>query len=79
MSKIKEELRRFKPFQCQGRDLVCMSTNDVLPEKTKNDLLSVKESGKDIVTKLMKERFCGDNPSNCYVTIKKKSQEPLAQ
>ena len=48
-----------------------MSTNNVLPEKTKDDLLSVKERSKDILTKLMKERFCEDNPSNCYVTIKK--------
>ena len=47
VQKLEEQIKRFNPFNREGEELVCISTNDVAGNDIREDLLTATQRGRE--------------------------------
>ena len=55
--KLQEQLQKFNPFARNCTDLMCISSNDIVPPDVQRDLLTAQERGKQLLIRFMQDRL----------------------
>ena len=71
VQKLEEQIKQFNPFNREGEELVCISTNDVAGNDIREDLLTATQRGREQLAGLLEKRLLRDATQSIHDPIVK--------